>query len=386
MLVVEPSTLRYEDEAVTHAQHDEPLAERVSMLENRLLRFAERLERGLELLLNQSRVALADHALLETLISLLEETGKIDRKKLNGLWRDALPADETSEGEQSDVEILRASIVEKYQGADAEVFIALVGEGLELQAQGKLGRARRVLERAAALAPDNVGLNFILGVQFFNEGKITLAHAYLQRAYYVQPATTQTYLMLGIASGDEGKVEQSRQLVNAAIQQRGSSFAAHYALGRLAAIEGNWRDALVQFKQALAVKPCAETHYVMSFALAQLGRFRTALRHSNKAIELDENYAAAVQLLGYIQEHLGESKRAQAAWATARALGLGSTVGRGAKHHQVDVSSESLLHAFFGAARHRQKRLLTGGDERLANLLREDALEQVGLSVIGNSR
>jgi uncharacterized protein HemY len=147
------------------------------------------------------------------------------------------------------------------------------GEGLELQAQGKIESARRVLERASALAPDNVGLNFILGVQFFNEGKFPLAQVYLQRAYNVQPASAQIYLMLAIASGDAGEVEQARKLMSETMQQRGSSFAAHYALGRFDAIEENWKDALAQFRGALAAKPCAEAHYLMSFALAQLGSF-----------------------------------------------------------------------------------------------------------------
>jgi hypothetical protein len=127
MLVVEPSTLRYEEEAIANAQHEGQLVERVSMLENRLLRFAERLERSLELLLNQARVGLSDHTLLETLIGLLAETGKIDREKLEHLWRAALPADETIDRKQSnDAELLRTSIVAEYHGEDAQAFAALV--------------------------------------------------------------------------------------------------------------------------------------------------------------------------------------------------------------------------------------------------------------------
>jgi hypothetical protein len=44
------------------------------------------------------------------------------------------------------------------------------------------------------------------------------------------------------------------------------------------------------------------------------------------------------------------------------------------------------MHSFFGAARHGQKRLLTGGDKRLAQLLREDALEQVGFGTLTPAR
>jgi hypothetical protein len=39
-----------------------------------------------------------------------------------------------------------------------------------------------------------------------------------------------------------------------------------------------------------------------------------------------------------------------------------------------------LLHAFFGASRQTGKRLLSAGDERLARLMREDALAFVAVA------
>ncbi|HJR07290.1 MAG TPA: tetratricopeptide repeat protein [Pyrinomonadaceae bacterium] len=386
MLVVEPSTLRFEEEAAAGVQHEGQLIERISLLENNLLRFAERLEKGFELLLKQSQIALSDHALLETLINLLDETGLVDRKKLDAMWRAALAGEKSGGKEQNSVEFLRDTIVGDYQGEDKEVFEGFVRRGLEYLADDKTARAKAELERAAALAPAHPTLNFILGLQFFREGKLPLAHAYLQRAHDAQPASTQVYLLLGIACGDDGEIEQSRKLLGDSIAQRGSSYAAHYALGRFLAAEDDWAGALAHFKQALAARPCAEAHYVSSFALARLGRLRTALKHINKAVESDENYAAAFQLLGFIQEQLGEAKSARKAFATARGLGDGSSARRGATKQQDGVSDEMLLHAFFGASRHRQKRLLTAGDKRLALALREDALAQVGFGTLTPAR
>jgi tetratricopeptide (TPR) repeat protein len=394
MLVVEPSTLRFEEDVTAGAQHAEGLMERVSLLENNLLRFAERLERGFELLLKQSQIALSDHTLLESLIDLLIETGKADRQRLDSMYRAALAGEKAAASKElSDVEFLRASIMDDYQGAEREVFAEFVGRGLELLGAGKTARAKRELERASALAPAHATLNFILGLQFFREGKFALARAYLQRAHEAQPASAQVYLLLGIACGDEGEVEQARTLLHDSIEKRGASYAAHYALGRFDAEEDNWAGAHAHFKQALDARRCAEAHYLLGFASARLGRLRTALRHANKAVEADENYAATFQLLGYIQTQLGEAKPAQKALATARALkvkaGAATGAGGGTKKRQAaapDVSDETLLHDFFGAGRHRRKRLLTGGDKRLADLLRQDALEKVGFGTLTPAR
>jgi tetratricopeptide (TPR) repeat protein len=392
MLVVEPSTLRFEEEAVACGQHEGQLLERISLLENNLLRFAERLEKGFELLLKQSQIALSDHALLESLIGLLEETGLVDRKKLNELWGATLAGEKAGKKEQSTLEFLRASILEDYQGTDPKIFAELVGQGLQLLADGKTAGAKRELERAAALAPAHATLNFIVGLQFFREGKFTLARAYLERAHEAQPDSTQVYLLLGIARGDEGDSEGARKLLHASLEARGASYSAHYALGRLSAAEDNWKDALAHFKGALAAKACAESHYVLSLTLVRLGRLRSALRHAGKAIESDENYAAAFQTFGFIQQQLGDAKAAQKALATARAVGLKNrgSARRGTKNRAKEgregVSEEMLLHAFFGAGGHRRKRLLTGGDKQLAERLREDALEQVGFGTLTPAR
>ena len=386
MLVVEPTTLRYEEEAAAATQHDGQLAERVSMLENRLLRFAERLEQALGLLLKQSQMALTDHVLLDTLVGLLAETGVVDRKTLNGLWRAALDENESGKKKKSDVGFLMDTIAENYQGEQKDAFLALVGEGLELLAQGKQQQANGALERAAALSPQNSTLNFIIGLQFFRDGKFTLAHVYLQRAHEVQSVSPQTLLLLGIACGDDGEVEQSQKLLRDALQKCGTSFAAHYALGRLSAIEDDWAGALAEFKQAHAAKSCAETHYVLALAHARLGRFRTALGYAAKAVESDETYAEAFRLLGFIQAQLGATKLAREASATALALGAGAKGAKKGRAGSADLSAETLLHAFFGAARHRRKRLLTGGDKRLAALLREDALTQVGYGTLTPAR
>jgi len=386
MLVVEPSTLRFEEGATDSAQNAEGLMERVSLLENNLLRFAERLEKGFELLLKQSQISLSDHTLIESLIDLLVEAGKIEREKLNTHYRAALAGEKTPGKELSDVEFLRANIVDDYQGKDVEIFAGFVGRGLELLGAGKTTGAKRELERAAALAPAHATLNFILGLQFFREGKLALARAYLQRAHEAQPASTQVYLLLGIACGDEGEVEQARKLLLDSIEKRGASYAAHYALGRFDADEDNWAGAHAHFKQALAARSCAEAYYALSFASARLGRLRTALREAKKAVEADENYGAGFQLLGHLQAQLGEPKLAQKALATARSLGVSTDAGRGAKKRQAVVSDEMLLHGFFGAGRHRRKRLLTGGDKRLADLLRKDALAKVGFGTLTPTR
>ena len=85
MIVVRPPSSRVEFSETT--PNEEHLLERLTMLENTLARLAERLEQGLNLLLRQSETAYNNHALVKSLIEILNECGVVDNGRLETMWR-----------------------------------------------------------------------------------------------------------------------------------------------------------------------------------------------------------------------------------------------------------------------------------------------------------
>lgn len=85
MLVVQPPSARVEIPETT--PNEEHLLERLTMLENTLARLAERLEHGLKLLLRQSETAYTNHALVKSLIEILNDCGVVDNRRLESMWR-----------------------------------------------------------------------------------------------------------------------------------------------------------------------------------------------------------------------------------------------------------------------------------------------------------
>ncbi len=85
MLVVHPPSMRVDCPDTT--PNEEHLLERLTVLENTLARFAERLEQGLKLLLRQSETAYENHALVKSLIEILNECGVVDNNRLESMWR-----------------------------------------------------------------------------------------------------------------------------------------------------------------------------------------------------------------------------------------------------------------------------------------------------------
>ena len=85
MLVVQPPSVRVSPAETT--PNEEHLLERLTILENMIARLAERLEQGLELLLRQSETAYTNHALVKSLIGILDECGVVDNDRLESIWR-----------------------------------------------------------------------------------------------------------------------------------------------------------------------------------------------------------------------------------------------------------------------------------------------------------
>jgi hypothetical protein len=85
MLVVRPPSMRVDCPDTT--PNEEHLLERLTILENTLARLAERLEQGLKLLLRHSETAYTNHALVKSLIEILNECGVVDNNRLESMWR-----------------------------------------------------------------------------------------------------------------------------------------------------------------------------------------------------------------------------------------------------------------------------------------------------------
>jgi tetratricopeptide (TPR) repeat protein len=382
MIVVEPAAARYEG-LEAGSSNEEHLLERISALENRLGRLTEKLERGLDLLLRQAQNAHFDRALVKALVNLLTDDGMIEGERLERLWIDRCQKDAEEQLESERREEVRLKILANYHGNESNNFEQYINEGFLYIEDDDQDRGIRSLQRAAELAGDNAPLFYFVGEYFFKTGKTRQAQNYLARAYELSPRDRRISLLLGLTCADEGEVERAKELLNSATRLGGSTFAAHYGLGRLFVAEAKWRLALQEFKLALASKVSPEAHYALGCLYYQLSRDGLATRHLRKALELDEGYGEAFYVLGLICERAGQKKLAEDYFEKAGAgvLVRKSSAAKSKRQH----SSTSTAAPLFKLSAANARRLITGGDRRLAEALRQDALNACS-STYGDGR
>lgn len=357
MIIVEPPAARFETGEIT-TSNDEHLLERISSLENRMMRLTEKLERGLDLLLRQAQNSYFDRALVKALIDLLTEDGLVQNERLERLWNDRCQKDAAEHEEIARREEIRLRILASQSG-ERQGFEQLINEGFLLLEDNQSDRGIKALQRAAESVPPNSTLLSFLGEHHFKAGRTRLARAYLTRAHEVAPGDIRLSLLLGLTCADEGDTERAKELLRSTTRKGGSSFAAHYGLGRVFAAESDWRRALREFKRALNSRPSPEAHYVLACLYYQLGRDSLALRHLRQAVEMDQTYAEAFYLLGLIHRRAGHEELAREAFETASAGDYLKRTGT----------------PLFDVSGTRSRKLVTGGDPRLARALREEALK-----------
>jgi len=330
----------------------------------------DRLERTLDLLLRHAQNSYFDRSLLKTLIGILSEDGVVDGTQLERQWQRRCELDSAAQEQSARRQGVRAQISSSYRGADRPTFEGLINEGFLLIDSGDVDRGIRALQRASRLDAVNRPLLSFVGEHFFRTSRTKLARAYLTRAFELSPKDNHVLLLLGLVCGDEGEAQRAKELLTTAARRGGPSFAAHFGLGRLFLAERNWRQALRQFKRALAAKPSPEAHYALGCLYYELQQDELAARHLLKALELDDDYSEASQLLGLVYRRGGRAERGATTFRSS--VGDGELVG---SRRRRAADTEKPVHAPLTRTLGKSKKLVTGGDLRLARVLREEALK-----------
>jgi Tfp pilus assembly protein PilF len=125
-----------------------------------------------------------------------------------------------------------------------------------------------------------------------------------------------------------------------------NSSIAHYNLARFLAKQGSYADAISHYRQALSIRPDADTHNNLGLLLAIRGEVDASIEEFQQATQMDPNYARAFFNLGRVYAWLGEPERAVQNYRRALQLspneaeihlGLGNVLAR---QGQLEVASE----------------------------------------------
>jgi tetratricopeptide (TPR) repeat protein len=349
---------------------EEHLLERISALETEVGRLKLHNDRLLDLIHRQATTTFHDHALLDAIVSVLEERGGVPPGQVQLKWQELIDQYTEELDERERFEERTREILDAFAGNDIVPFEQLIAEGMELLLDGATKRGVRRLEKALLIDPENAALGLFLGEFFFFGGRRTLARHYLEQASASAPDNAVASLMLGVLCGDEGEMDSAREHFERALAVRKDSFVAHYGLGRLHAVEGRFAQALVHFKRALSLSPSPEMHYLVGRAYLAQERADIAERHLRKAVDLDPHFDAALYHLGLIYLNQLDVGRARECFLAATEANPDERRYRAALTAKTAKGLVAL--PVFGPGRITRKQSITSGDARFTMLLMQN--------------
>ncbi len=193
----------------------------------------------------------------------------------------------------------------------------------------ELGRSRppqheeaiRFLTVAAALRPDNPGVQYNLGLVLALAGRLDEAIVAYRRAIGLKPDYGMAHLKLGEALGEQGQLDEAIACYRKAVELDPKTAKAHYNLGVASADKGELDEAIACYKKAIALDPKeAKAHNNLGVALKDKGQREEAIACCRKAIELDPKIATAHYNLGVALADKGELDEAIACYMKAVAF------------------------------------------------------------------
>jgi Flp pilus assembly protein TadD len=189
----------------------------------------------------------------------------------------------------------RAALAASPRDLDATLFLsrALLG-------QGRHQEAIDAAQEAVSVAPADGYAHYLLGFALQVSGRPREAIAPLREAVRLQPRASRYHARLAIALADAGAKDDAIQVIEAiaAVSTEDSLLADECA--RVFSASGAHARAQRFASRAVTLRPSdPSTHWRLAWVLANARQFREAVAAATAALELDPNYWAAWEELGY---------------------------------------------------------------------------------------
>jgi tetratricopeptide (TPR) repeat protein len=175
---------------------------------------------------------------------------------------------------------------------------------------GLLGEARKAMEQAIKLAPDNPEYNLGMGTVLSFSHDPSEALPFLDKYHALRPSDPAGILKLGTTYFRMKDYEAAGNWLKQAAASETASAEAHYYLGRIARQEGQLEDAVAQLKQSVALKPDQpEVLAELGQVDVQLKKYAEAEKLLDRALSLDaDSYPGNFGLL-QLYARTGDARR-----------------------------------------------------------------------------
>ncbi len=209
-------------------------------------------------------------------------------------------------------------VLEKLAALEPENFDLKYELGTRLIREGRRRQAAPVLESAVALKAGAIEVHLKLVEVYRALGNEDKVRIYLEEALKQDPSSGEIHRELGNHYAARGNDAKSTYHLSRAVEQEPKNARARYEYGRALEAQGNLRTALAQLASATKLDPDrAEYAFQFSRLAAEMNREKDALRSIRRAMILDSEDPRILALAGSLLWTVEQDDTAQVLLETA---------------------------------------------------------------------
>ena len=201
--------------------------------------------------------------------------------------------------------------------------------GINLYKQARYEEALDIARVAVEQRPDFALAHVNLGAILNALGRFEEAETHLRRAIALDPQKKSAHFKLGNALYNQARYEEALEAARVAVDQHPDFASAHIVLGIACAALSRFEEAETHLRRAIALDPQKDAYLNLGDVLYNQGRYEEALDVTRVAIEQAPDLFEAHFNLGAILEELERYEEAIGALAQAAALASTSSQAAG---------------------------------------------------------
>ncbi|NHA15390.1 XrtA/PEP-CTERM system TPR-repeat protein PrsT [Thioalkalivibrio sp. XN279] len=204
--------------------------------------------------------------------------------------------------------------------AAARQRVDLITIAAQLQ-EGRTAEAREIAGRLAEENPDDASLRATLGGLFLYANRVDEAVAWMEDALRLDPGHVAAHFNLGRIAAVRGDLAAARDHFTAIVENNPGNTAALSALAQLDWAAGDREAAVARLQQARAADPeDANVRVLLASYLGSNQDWTGAIEVAREAVAADPDSAEAANALGVVLLRAGEAREALGEFARAHQL------------------------------------------------------------------
>jgi predicted Zn-dependent protease len=184
---------------------------------------------------------------------------------------------------------------------------------------GDTAGAHRLLERAVAVAPNDVSVRFQLGTLLVQLGRPGEAQEQLERCTVLAPDFADGWAHLTSLLANQGRLQAADRTLAEGLARCPDSPGLHLMLARKLQSAGRTAEAIAEFEQSIRLRPNEADAYVeLGNYLISLGREAEGVAQMARGLEAEPGNPVAIGVLAYHAIATGDEAEARAWLARVR--------------------------------------------------------------------